>query len=155
MFGGFTGALLVQNKPARLLVTPADACLSVSPPSLCPSTQRYKRLFICVATAGSGELHVFHCLLYKKKKKYVSDHGTIVIFFFFASPSPLFFFFPPPSLLAEVIAGWLRRWAGRERQKNGCFSHQPARKTALAKDWEGLICPVRIGFYCCYCICVR
>lgn len=41
MFGGFTGALPLQNKPARLSVTPALVFLLWS---LCPCPQRYKSL---------------------------------------------------------------------------------------------------------------
>lgn len=95
--------------------------------SLCPGPQRYKSLFIC----NCGEwLQIALCLLWKQyKNMFLIMEPLYCFFFFFASPSPLFFFFfPPPSLFAEVIAGWLRIWAGRERQKNGCYSHQRSRK---------------------------
>lgn len=146
MFGGFTGALPLQNKPA----TAAHAFLLWS---LCPCPQRYKRLFIC----NCGEWPAADCSLFvmKKEKKNMFLIMEPLYCFFLASPSPLFFFlFSPPSLLAEVIAGWLRRWVGRETEERLFFS-SALKKAAPVKDWEGLICPVRIGFYCRYCSCMR
>lgn len=100
------------------------------------------------------------------RERWAADYSLFVIknmflitepLYFFSLPHTLlysFFFSSPPSLLAEVIAGWLWSRAGRERPVRLFFS-SALEKTACVKDWDGLICPVRIGFYCCYCIRMR